>query len=531
MFFANRQQVGHSTAIAAVATALWLVHPMQLSAVLLVVQRMTLLSTTFVLAGLLAYVHGLLADTATPIKRGTWMAAGIVVGGVLGTLCKESAVLLPLYAWVIDATLLRTQTQALPKPLQVWRRLLLFPALLLVAAYLLYQLTNAFAAITTRDFTVAERFLTQPRMLWEYVANIVVPRYAHYGVYHDDLVASHGWLTPWTTLPALIGVCGALLLAFFQRRQRPLLAFAIFWFLGGHALESTTIPLELYFDHRNYLPMAGPIAAVVLAIAGLPAGKARQLAATGATLWMLACLLATTLYAQVWSSHQQMSYFWAQAHPASVRAQADYAQMQFEAGRLEKARTVLADAAQRRPDDVGLDLSLAVVDCRAGTLTAADIAALRERLTRARWSLFAYQTMAPLQAMAATRQCPALDDAAWLSLSDALLANPAYVADPGSRGALHYQRHSMAVARGDLPTAIHELDETAKVEFDPAIVRLQAKYLVDAGLPEEAILRLANYDPEQRSALRRWLVDDVAINHEAIAQIRAASAPPAAKGQ
>jgi len=46
-----------SRLVAALAAVAWLVHPMQLSTVFLVVQRMTLLATFFVLLGLLAYVQ------------------------------------------------------------------------------------------------------------------------------------------------------------------------------------------------------------------------------------------------------------------------------------------------------------------------------------------------------------------------------------------------------------------------------------------------------------------------------------------
>ena len=33
-----------------------------------------------------------------------------------------------------------------------------------------------------------------------------------------------------------------------------MLSFALAWFLAGHVLESTFVPLELVHEHRNYLP-------------------------------------------------------------------------------------------------------------------------------------------------------------------------------------------------------------------------------------------------------------------------------------
>jgi len=514
---------GRISWLACLVAVAWLVHPMQQSAVLLVVQRMTLLSATFVLLGLLAYLHGLLAQHLGATRRAAWMIGGIAGGGLLGILCKESAVLLPVYAWAMDALLLRQQRDALPPLLRRIRQVLLYLPVLLLLVFLLMQLGNAFAPAPTRNFSVYERLLTQPRVLWDYAVNLALPRYGHYGIYHDDILPSRGLLSPWSTLPSLLLVVGVAAIAFAKRRQWPLLAFAVAWYLGGHLLESTSVPLELYFDHRNYLPLLGPLFAIVVGISRIPAGKWQQLSGLAFGLWLVASLLATALYTRVWSSRESLSYFLATSHPASIRAQTFFAQRLFEEGRFDDARDVLVAARSRRPDDVGLDLSITLVDCRTGTLQPADMAPLLSRITQARWSQFAYDTLSPLQRMAAARTCPALDVATWYRLSDAFLANPAYK-NRGALGQLHYQRHAMAVAQGRLSEAISELDETAKYESDPAIVRLQAKYLADAGLPDEAIRRLEAFDPDRRDRLRRWLVDDVAINHEAIRAIRAAQA-------
>src|SRR5690606_10094951 len=48
----------HRHFIAALAALLWAAHPLQLTGVLYVVQRMTSLAALFTLAGLLIYVHG-----------------------------------------------------------------------------------------------------------------------------------------------------------------------------------------------------------------------------------------------------------------------------------------------------------------------------------------------------------------------------------------------------------------------------------------------------------------------------------------
>ncbi|KFN43121.1 hypothetical protein [Arenimonas oryziterrae] len=514
--------------IAGLSATLWLVHPMQISTVMLVVQRMTLLSTLFVLLGLLAYVHGLTSQYLSAGRRAAWLTGGIVLGTGLSVLCKENGVLLPLYAWVLDATLLRADVANLPARLRQLRRLLLFPALALLAAYFAYLMRDPFAALPTRDFTLAERLMTQPRMIFDYLTDIVLPRYAQYGIYHDDLVASRGLLQPWTTLAAIVGLVAALALAFWQRQRRPLLAFAILWYLGGHALEAGPIPLELYFEHRNYLPLIGPLFAIVAGLASLPMDTPRRAGSLVLGLWLLASLFASALYAQVWSNEDKLTYFWASRHPASVRSQAAFASRLFDTGMMDGARQILADASKLRPKEVGLDLSSAMVSCRMRTLTAKDVDALRLRLSQATWSHFAVETMSSLRTQASAGECaPVLGETQWLGLSEALLGNPAFQADGYALGQLHYQRHTLAASHGDLDTALKELDEVAKYDPDPEIPRLKAKYLVEAGVPEMAIETLRDYDASRRPLLRRLLVDDAAINREAIAAINARAATPA----
>jgi hypothetical protein len=515
-----------SRLVAALAAVAWLVHPMQLSTVFLVVQRMTLLATFFVLLGLLAYVHALLATGWSQRARVALMALGVVGGTGLAVLCKESGALLPLFALVLDATVLRDAAQALPRPLQRWRRLLVGVPVALLAAFLLWQLTKVGEPMSYRGYTLGERMLTQGRVLVDYVGKIAFPRYASYSIFHDDFVASRGLLAPASTLPTLLAVLAALGAAIGLRRRAPWFAFGVLWFLAGHAMEAGPLPLELYFEHRNYLPMAGLIAAAAAGLTGLPEGGARRIFGLLAGVWLLLCLLATSLYAQVWASPTRLSSFWAGAHPDSVRAQTYLAQVLFEGGNPGMSRTVVARLAQRRPDDAAPRLTLAFIDCRGGTLKRADVDALAGRLATTQWSRGTIQAMGELRGLVSARACPdALDDAAWLRLSDRLLANPVF-GGATSRGPLHYQRHELAVARGDLARAIAELDATAAVEPDPEIARLQAKYLFDAGLTADAIARLEHYDGSRRPLLRRLLVDDAAINREAVATLRARAAAP-----
>ena len=240
----------------------WLVHPLNLTSVLYVVQRMTSLAVLFTLLGLLCYLTGRLRQLAG--KPGVlWLFLGTALFGGLAILSKESGALLPLYALVCEVTLFRFQAR--------WREanqwiyayfgiFLLVPCLI-ASAYLITHPEWFAERYLFRPFDLGERLLTEARVVWFYLAMVFVPNPIALGLFHDDIAISTGLLSPRSTLWAVLGFALLGLLAWQCRRRAPLVTFAILWFLAGHSLESTVIPLELAHEHRNYLPAVGPLLA------------------------------------------------------------------------------------------------------------------------------------------------------------------------------------------------------------------------------------------------------------------------------
>ena len=94
---------------ALITAACWALHPINLMAVLYVIQRMESLSHTFVFAGLWLYIEGRSRQIA---GRGGWgyVLVGLLPCTALGALVKESAVLLPLYAFTLEFCVFRWPT-------------------------------------------------------------------------------------------------------------------------------------------------------------------------------------------------------------------------------------------------------------------------------------------------------------------------------------------------------------------------------------------------------------------------------------
>ena len=68
-----------STLMAAAISLAWALHPVNLTNVLYIVQRMNSLSALFVLAGMLSYIKGRTSLDATPLKGWLLMAASIFI--------------------------------------------------------------------------------------------------------------------------------------------------------------------------------------------------------------------------------------------------------------------------------------------------------------------------------------------------------------------------------------------------------------------------------------------------------------------
>ena len=346
------------------AALLWLLHPIHLTSVLYVVQRMTSLSAMFVLSAILTYLYGRsVAVSGKPVRGWTTAIAGTIVFGFLGLLSKENAALLPLYILLIEITLFRSEF-----PLALWDRLNLKQrALIIVAVFVCLLIATSYAVAFSlpgyenRVFNFTERVLSQPRILLFYLSLIFFPRADKFGIFHDDIALSTSIINPWTTLPSLLIILGLIVLAFFLYGRHKLLAFAILWFFVSHLMESTVYPLELAHEHRNYLATIGPIIAIFylsgMAVHRLDDNRVWWLPA----LFLVLFTINTPLRAWHWSDLASLHVFEATNHPNSARAQASLASMFAKAGQFEKAKESFLRASQLRPYEAGDLINIRIV--------------------------------------------------------------------------------------------------------------------------------------------------------------------------
>lgn len=333
---------------------MWLLHPLQLSTVLYTVQRMTQLAALFSLLAILAWfkARDLYRRNELPAAR-LWLGVAMPLFTVFAVLGKENGVLAPILCVVLDLALFGWSGERHREQRFVMLLIIASSAVALGALVLGGYGDSLLAGYGIRDYSPVERVMTQMRVLWHYVGQVVWPDVPSLGLYHDAFVPSRGWLEPRTTVLGLLGwacvVGGALVL----RRQSPMLAAGVALFLVGHSIEASPLNLELYFEHRNYLPMLGLVLAAIVPLQALVKWRS---SASSAVLLIAICLVfaagaKTFGKSLTWASQGLISIEALRAHPESIRAHVDFAIYSVEQGKGEAAEDILTQLASRsRPE-------------------------------------------------------------------------------------------------------------------------------------------------------------------------------------
>lgn len=329
-----RQQFSSSRAVAMalIVTVWWLLNPVNAGTLLYIIQRATLLSATFVLAGCLCYVRGRNAIFSS--RRGRWLALiPCLCCWLLASLSKENGLLLPIYLLIIEFGFFRSG-RVLPMPWIIGGALLpIMMFVILVLTPILKQ--SGMLNYSTRPFNIEQRLLTEPVVLAGYLKTILLPGQADTGLYHDDVTIRTDPRDPASMACGLLllGLVAGAVYAFHKPASR-ILGAGILLYFAGHLLESTIFPLELYFPHRNYFPSAGLMLAMAMALERM-AGKFRSRnLMIGAGVFYLALNGAQSFsLADIWSSRDQILYNGYTLHPGSLRANLEYTNLQVEAGR------------------------------------------------------------------------------------------------------------------------------------------------------------------------------------------------------
>ncbi len=321
----------------------WLLLPINLTAVLYVVQRMESLANLAVFLGLLGYLKGRMNMRLGSGRGLALVLASMIFAPLVGVLAKETAILMPLYALCIEVAVFQGKTlaedgthQSDPRVRQLFIWLLAIP-FVLGLIWISFKISNP-RAWASRDFTLTTRLLSECRIVFDYIVWTLFPRASDLSFYHDSFSLSRGWTNPVTTLLAAVGLAivasaGALL-----RRRLPLVTLGIAFFFACQSLTATIIPLELIYEHRNYFASYGLLLAAVpiLVSPRIDAREARPQAGREpvqlARRVLFGALLLywagqTWMTASAWGTPLGLARELADRNPASPRAQYELGRM------------------------------------------------------------------------------------------------------------------------------------------------------------------------------------------------------------
>jgi tetratricopeptide (TPR) repeat protein len=469
----------------------WLLHPMFVSTTLYIVQREAMLPATFALLGFHVWLTG--RQRFALSGHGT----SLVVGGIwlftlLAFLSKANGLLLPLLVAVIESCL-----PALDVRRASYQRLLVIACAPWMAAvgvgigwYVFHGIANATPSF--RGWSIGQRLITEPAILWNYIGQLALVIPATGSVFHDQYAAASDLLHPWWTVPAILACLGAVVLAWRYRRTHPSVALGVLFFFAGHLMESTSLPLELYFEHRNYLPammLFWPIGiwlgslqkpAWGMAIACLLLGTAGWLSFNLATLWGQPAVQALT---------------WAGLTPDSGRAQAYAAQMDASTGHTSRAWAKLHARRSVFATEPQVALTLLDLRCSLGGIQTDDLDFAAKTLTRAprdpgklllNWANSAVDAIHD-------HTCPGLDNAALERLLAAAAANPSIASVPGRMQDITHARGRIELAAGRYGEARKYFDDALAIEPRPGAALEQAALLGRAGAPRLGVGHLDFY--------------------------------------
>jgi hypothetical protein len=407
---------------ALIAACLWLFHPFLVSTVLYVVQRMAMLATFFVILGVWSYTQGRLLLANNNKKAYFYLNFSVIVCTTLAVLSKENGALLPLLLLIIEWVIFQHPTSTTPKLNKNWLICFLIIPSIIVTAYLVVPLPGRdfHATITNRSFSLWERWLTESRILIEYLYHLLVPQMFYKGIFIEDYPLSTGLFTPISTLPAIILILALPVAAIIFRKKFPFLSVAILFFFAAHLMESMTIPLELYFEHRNYLPSL---------LLFLPVGRlfacSNRVAPKLAIITTLAiCIFFTQQRVALWGKPTELSLFWATQNIHSQRAQRTAAIALDHNGRHLESLALLQKAQQNIPDSLALKLHWMIQKCRTSSLSENEFSVILQAIRQLEYNSRLYNLLDSVISVASAENCQGLTKKHAILMLDNLLLNP-----------------------------------------------------------------------------------------------------------
>ena len=477
----QRQQI---SLIGYFAVAIWLIHPIHTATIYLTVQRMVLLSSCFTLIVVLGHLSGRYFYEKGKDNTGlAIMVCSQGVFGLLAVLAKESGVLLLVYLAVLELTLLKhLRADGL---FLWWRRLGIFlPIFLLVLYFIIFHESAVLNAYAIREFSLVERLMTEWRVLWIYVVDLLFPQFTKFGLI-SDVSTSTGLFNPITTVVSLLGWAVVVALALIRKTTMPVIGFCVFWYLGGHVLESSFVGLELFFYHRNYLPSLGVIVGLVASLVWLM-GK---LSDTRISYMVLAtvlifCLSMTYRIANLWTQPIRQAEVWLENAPESKRAKEFLASSYYQAGMRKEAVEIYKPMIGQYNNVMNPLFFWLLIACEKPSIKPPDLDLFKEQFKTINRFFYDNEVLEGIATLYLTGVCQNPSKQAYTDLLITALGVERFSAQ---HGILAFQVARLIASEGQVNAAAKYFDLAFQLTSDAGVLYVQGAFLKAQGFKSEAL--------------------------------------------
>lgn len=363
----------HTTLLALTVTLFWAIHPLQVSTVMYVVQRMTLLMTLFTLISLLSYIK---FRKKPPRNALTSLLAILLILGsaVLACLCKENGALVFAYFLLLEITLFRSSIKSFvqnPTASAIPLFCCYIPIMIGIfgVALLFEQLTTGYSY---REYDMFQRLITEPGIVAMYLNMIVLPDLNDMYFYHDNYPIESALNITNVAYISLFAILLAVSALTF--RKHPVVAIGISFFFISHIVESTFIPLELVFEHRNYFAIFGiaMLGAWVFSFA-IKHTSSRVIKIIPISAILILLGPQTHGRSLEWSNSTTLHNFAFNANPSSVRARTSLAIELFNQKKFDKSISLLREGVEIHPGNVQIASLMFHLLAGSGNLTQQDV--------------------------------------------------------------------------------------------------------------------------------------------------------------
>ncbi len=300
-------------------------------------------------------------------------------------------------------------------------------------------------------------------------------------------------------------------------------ALAALFFYAGHALESSVINLELYFEHRNYLSAAFLVLPFVVL---LQKKVSRQLFFVVAAGVMFLLGGFTRYSATVWQTFPGIIEASAHKAPTSARAQAQYATQLFNAQRYDESLQVIEEAVENIASDHPLLLvNRLIIRCQMGVLSAGDFERVADLMSKSFYDPRSIKLYTSLTSSVVMGKCPEVSLGALRAMFENMLLVPQNT-DPTSLSysQINYFIGFVHVYAGEPVRAVASFEESLRARPGSSHAMIMAAHLATGEYYDEALyfsdLALSQLDVEQQGIVGRARVTESDV-HEFRRVVRA----------